>query len=211
MSLSGDKIGDDQLLIRYLLGSLEEDKAERLDELSVADDDFAWRLKAVENDMVDSYVRGDLSGETLARFESFYVSTPRRRERVEFARALLAFTAKHAPPRTRGWFTAPLVIPRVGIRLRRRGSGRRRRVADLQSTAASNTGEPGSGLSQRSATARAGIAERTRSGVAGNPAAANRTTGCPTHDACCLADSSHAKCGPCADRETIPGHGPRRY
>src|SRR5579859_5404845 len=112
MSLSGETIGDDQLLIRYLLGSLEEDKAERLDELSVTDDDFAWRLRAVENDMVDAYVRGDLSGETLDRFRSFYLSTPRRRERLEFARALLAFTGKQAPPRTQGWFSIPPASPR---------------------------------------------------------------------------------------------------
>ena len=60
-------------------------QSERLDELSVVDDDFAWRLSAVENDMVDAYVRGDLSGETLDRFRSFYLSTPKRRGRVEFA------------------------------------------------------------------------------------------------------------------------------
>jgi hypothetical protein len=103
MSLSGETIIDDQLLIRYLLGSLEEEKAERLDELSVTDDDFAWRLRAVENDMVDAYVRGNLSGETLDRFQSFYLSTSGRRERVEFARALVTFTGKQAPLPTRSW------------------------------------------------------------------------------------------------------------
>jgi hypothetical protein len=117
MALPAEKTDDTQLLIRYLLGSLEEGQAERLDELSVVDDDFAWRLKAVENDMVDAYVRADLSGETLDRFRSFYLSTHKRRGRVEFARVLLAFTDKQAPPRgvteeRRGWFSIPLVMPR---------------------------------------------------------------------------------------------------
>jgi hypothetical protein len=103
MSLSGETIGDDELVVRYLLGLLEEDEAERLDELSVTNDDFAWRLRAVENDMVDAYVRGHLSGEKLNRFESFYLATPRRRERVEFAKALLTFTGKQAPPGARSW------------------------------------------------------------------------------------------------------------
>jgi hypothetical protein len=76
------------------------------------DDDFAWRLRSVENDMVDAYVRGDLSGETLDRFRSFYLSTPGRHERVEFARVLAAFTGKQAPPRTRSWFSIPVVTPR---------------------------------------------------------------------------------------------------
>jgi hypothetical protein len=110
--LSGETIDDDQLLIRYLLGSLEEDETERLDELSIADDDFAWRLRAAENDMVDAYVRGELSGETLDRFRSSYLSSPTRREKVGFARALLTFTGQQAAPRTRGWFSIPLVIPR---------------------------------------------------------------------------------------------------
>jgi hypothetical protein len=112
VSLSGETIDDDQLLIRYLLGSLDEDETERLDELSIADDDFAWRLRAAENDIVDAYVRGDLSGETLDRFRSSYLSSPARREKVEFARALLTFTGRQSAPRTRGWFSIPLVIPR---------------------------------------------------------------------------------------------------
>src|SRR5579872_6994784 len=112
MSLPGETVDDNQLLIRYLLGSLAQDQTERLDELSVVDDDFAWRLRAVENDMVDAYVRGDLSGETLDRLRSSYLSTPRRHEKVEFARVLATFTGKQAPPQTRGWFSIPLVMPR---------------------------------------------------------------------------------------------------
>lgn len=79
---------DDQVLIDYLLGSLPEAVGERLDELSVADDEFAWRLSAVENDLVDAYVRGELSGEILGRFETFYLSSPKRREKVTFAEAM---------------------------------------------------------------------------------------------------------------------------
>ncbi len=87
---------DDQLLVRYLLGSLPEKEAERLDELSIADDEFAVRLHAVENDLVDEYVRGELSGETLDRFRSFYLSSTLRREKVRFAETLLAFERDRA-------------------------------------------------------------------------------------------------------------------
>jgi hypothetical protein len=89
---SADKLEfDDQALMRYLLGSLPEAEAERLDELSIADDDFAFRLGAVENDLVDAYVRGELSGDNLARFKKFYLSSPKRVQKLEFAEALRSF------------------------------------------------------------------------------------------------------------------------
>jgi hypothetical protein len=80
----------DQQLIRYLLGVLPEEEAQRLDELSVADDEFALRLRAVEDDLVDSYARGELSGEALEQFKSFYLSSPHRREKIAFAETLYA-------------------------------------------------------------------------------------------------------------------------
>lgn len=79
---------DDELLTRYLLGTLTEDDAERVDELSIVDDHVAWRLRAVENDLVDAYVRGDLRDETLARFRSAYLASPERRKKVMFAKGL---------------------------------------------------------------------------------------------------------------------------
>ena len=77
----------DGLIVQYLLGSLSEEETERLDELAIVDDEFAVRLQLVENDLVDAYVRGDLSGETLERFTSFYLSSPKRREKVGFSQA----------------------------------------------------------------------------------------------------------------------------
>jgi hypothetical protein len=80
---------DDQMFGRYLLGLLPEKDAERLDELSIADGDVASRLCAVEHDLIDAYVSGTLAGDTLNRFESFYLGSPRRHERVVIARGLL--------------------------------------------------------------------------------------------------------------------------
>src|SRR4051812_8365509 len=77
---------DDARLIQYLLGLLPSEEAERLDEASIADDDVAARLRVAEDDLVDAYVRGTLIGDTRARFESHYLSSPRRRERVASAR-----------------------------------------------------------------------------------------------------------------------------
>ena len=81
---------DDDLLKRFLLGAVPEEQAERLDELSISDDHVATRLQDVENDLVDAFVRGELSGETEQRFKAQYLSTPERRNRIAVAEALLA-------------------------------------------------------------------------------------------------------------------------
>ena len=80
-------ISDDHL-VRYLLGALPTDEAERLDERTFVDDELAERLRVVEDDLVDSYAAGTLSGERLQRFESFYLASPRRRSKAAFAKGL---------------------------------------------------------------------------------------------------------------------------
>src|ERR1041385_7075840 len=114
MFLPEKPVYKDELLIRYLVGSLPEDETERLDELSITDDEFACRLRDVENDLVDAYSRGELSGETLERFESFYFSSARGRRKVQFAQTLLAEGHPVSiPPPT----PSPLfVIPRLSFK-----------------------------------------------------------------------------------------------
>jgi hypothetical protein len=85
MPLSSESGPDNQVLVRYLLGLLPDEDAERLDEASIADDEVAWRLRVVEDDLVDAYVNGTLAGETRKRFELVISSSERRREKVQFA------------------------------------------------------------------------------------------------------------------------------
>ena len=86
---------DDKLLTDYLLGSLSEEEAEQLDELSFTDDELAARLRVVENDLVDAYARGEMAGATLERFKSHYLASPGRREKAAFARGFQDFL-RHA-------------------------------------------------------------------------------------------------------------------
>ncbi|MBO0799997.1 MAG: hypothetical protein J2P31_14345, partial [Blastocatellia bacterium] len=87
---------NDQLIIQYLLGSLSEDEVEKIEELSFIDGDFAVRVNAVENDLVDAYVNGGLSGDTLERFATSYLASPRRRTKVKTAETLRAYARKEA-------------------------------------------------------------------------------------------------------------------
>lgn len=87
---------DDLAITQYLLGALPAAAAERLDELSLADDKFADALLAAEKDLVDAYIQGELAGAELERFESYYLASPLRREKVEFARAFKDWSARSA-------------------------------------------------------------------------------------------------------------------
>jgi hypothetical protein len=102
MSLVHESDLDDQRLVRYLLGLLPDADTERLDELTIAEDEVADRLRAVEDDLVDDYVRGTLTGEPLERFESVYLASPRRREKVSFARSFLHSVARAADSAAQG-------------------------------------------------------------------------------------------------------------
>lgn len=109
MAPSDNQTLGDELLRRYLLGALADAEAERLHELSITDEQFAGRLDAVENDLVDAYVRGELSEETLKEFKAFYLSSPRRRQKVQFAEGLLALERRAA--------TAPASVKAPAVRV----------------------------------------------------------------------------------------------
>jgi hypothetical protein len=78
---------DDQLITNYILGRLSEEEVERLDALSFDEDEFAYQLQAVEDDLVDAYVNGELTVQNLESFNSHYLLTPMRLDKVKFATA----------------------------------------------------------------------------------------------------------------------------
>jgi hypothetical protein len=90
---------EDPQIRRYLLGLLPEHETERLDEASIVDDDFAGRLRMTEADLVDSYARGTLDEETRQRFQSWYLSTDRRRRNVQFASSFVHAIDRLAAPK----------------------------------------------------------------------------------------------------------------
>jgi hypothetical protein len=114
MSLLRDSAVNDERLVRYLLGLVPPDEAERLDEQSIVDDDVACRLLSVENDLVDAYVRETLDPERRLRFELHYLASPLRRRRVTFARRFLAAVDRRPPevaaPAARRLAWAPLAV-----------------------------------------------------------------------------------------------------
>lgn len=80
---------DDGLLVNYVLGVLAEDDREPIDRASIENDAVAARLRIVEQDLVDGYVRRTLPADTMKRFEAYYLTTARRRQRVLRAETFL--------------------------------------------------------------------------------------------------------------------------
>jgi hypothetical protein len=82
-------------LTDFLLGKSSEHDADLYDELSITDDNFAIALKSAEDELIDSYIRGELIDTDARRFEASYLASPMRREKVEFAKALQIVAEKN--------------------------------------------------------------------------------------------------------------------
>lgn len=80
-------------LVRYILGAASPGECQEIEERYLNNTDFFEALVAVENDLIDAYVRGQLSGADRERFEKHFLATEDRRQRVAFAEALLEHVA----------------------------------------------------------------------------------------------------------------------
>ena len=75
---------------RYLLGELAETEQTDLEQELLMDRGKFDHVWAVENELVDSYVRGEMSRAGRERFEAHYLASPLHHERVAIAEAFLA-------------------------------------------------------------------------------------------------------------------------
>ena len=91
---------DELLLVRYLLGRLTEEEQARVEDRAFADRDYLGTLNAVEADLIDAYVRGELPQADRRAFEWQFLTSPQRRRKIEFAQALSRVTAEVAKPAT---------------------------------------------------------------------------------------------------------------
>jgi hypothetical protein len=93
----------DLMLRDWLLGRLAPGEAEPLEQRLIEDEEFAARLRGVENDLLDDLARGALDGDERARAAAYFAATPNDRARLRIARALASIGADTATntPRAR--------------------------------------------------------------------------------------------------------------
>src|SRR5206468_5060518 len=80
---------DKNVWTRYLLGDLPQADRERLEKESLADANAQEALVAAQNDLLDSYVRGDLSPNQRQQFEAEFLSRTAMSLDLEVARMLI--------------------------------------------------------------------------------------------------------------------------
>ena len=94
------KTNDEILMRRYYLGDLLQEERVRLEGRYLADVEVFEELLAAENDLIDAYVRGELTEAERQQFAVGYLKSPEGRERLDFACALsqVSVLAKEAVP-----------------------------------------------------------------------------------------------------------------
>jgi len=81
-------LNNEKLIARYLLGDLSEDQQVAIEDRAFADKHYLALVTAVENDLIDEYVREELPATERQQFERRFLASAERRKRVEFAKAL---------------------------------------------------------------------------------------------------------------------------
>jgi hypothetical protein len=99
------------LLTRYLLGELSNDEELAVEQRFFGDADFLEELQATERDLIDCYVQGELNGERKERFEARFLTSPRRRKRVQFAYTLSGNEPVKTSANARSGVVSPLPVP----------------------------------------------------------------------------------------------------
>ncbi len=79
----------EDLVRRFLLGEMAEQERFEFEELFVADADLFEQINVIEGELIEKYVRGWMQPDERAVFEKNFLTTNKRRERVEFSRALI--------------------------------------------------------------------------------------------------------------------------
>jgi hypothetical protein len=80
---------------------MPDEEREKIEERLLADEDLFYEVEDAENALVDSYVKNELSGEELARFEKSLERIPARRTKAANAAALREFISdERTDPKT---------------------------------------------------------------------------------------------------------------
>ncbi|MCI0489186.1 MAG: hypothetical protein L0229_21555 [Blastocatellia bacterium] len=84
-------------IARYLLGDMGEGERLRFEEGCFADDDSLEELESARDELVDSYIHGDLSDKERRQFEDYFLSYPIHRRKLQLARAMTEVLAGSPP------------------------------------------------------------------------------------------------------------------
>jgi hypothetical protein len=90
-------IEHEQYLIRqYLLGELDESEREQVEQRVITDPDYKEEVLITEEELLEEFVNGTLSGPELESFTRMYSSSPAQWRKVKIAQALNKYAIDHS-------------------------------------------------------------------------------------------------------------------
>ena len=89
-------LNSEKLIAQYLLGDLPEEQQVEVEDRAFQDQEYLASITAVENDLIDEYVRDEMPENVRRKFENRFLASAERRKRVEFAKALTHITSEYA-------------------------------------------------------------------------------------------------------------------
>jgi methionine-rich copper-binding protein CopC len=101
----------DERIIAYLLEELPQDDLERFEDECFAEENGFAQVNLVEEDLIDGYLRNELTPERRQRFERNYLITQARQERVSMAAALLRLIDERNTESQPAVAAAPSALP----------------------------------------------------------------------------------------------------
>ncbi len=87
MNVTSTRFSEDSIR-KFLLGDLSDKEQVEIEDRAFSDRQFLGQVLAVEQDLIDEYVRGEIPADRLQRFQSHFLASPERRKKVTFAKAL---------------------------------------------------------------------------------------------------------------------------
>ncbi|HMV51813.1 MAG TPA: hypothetical protein PKD31_28985, partial [Blastocatellia bacterium] len=82
----------------YLLGTLADAPRERIEETLLIGDEGLERLEMAEEDLIEEFLDGELDAEQLASFESHFLCTTARKEKLAYLQAIRAVAVQRSQP-----------------------------------------------------------------------------------------------------------------
>jgi hypothetical protein len=86
---------------RYLLGQMTEEEMFEFDDLCFGDENCIEELEAIREEIIDRYLKFDLTQEQNKAFENYFLASPFHQEKLEFSQRLM-----ETVPEKQSWLTA---------------------------------------------------------------------------------------------------------
>ncbi len=88
----------DKELRSYLLGTLADEPREQIEDTLLVSDEGFVRLEMAEEDLIEEFLDGELDSEQQALFESHFLCTKARKEKLAYLRAIRSVAAQQVQP-----------------------------------------------------------------------------------------------------------------